>query len=74
MADPNFGQRETELRRALASNKSLLVLLFAGLVLVGALAFVPCATSKSGPTLVAGPAVPGHDAELITAGLPAHAH
>ena len=39
MADPDFGQRETELRRALASNKSLLVLLFAGLVLIGALGY-----------------------------------
>lgn len=74
MADPDFGQRETELRRALASNKSLLVLLFAGLVLIGALAFAPCAASKAGPTLLASPAVLGQNAQLITAGLPANAH
>jgi hypothetical protein len=74
MADPDFGQRQTELRRALAGNRSLLVLLLAGLVLVGAFAFSPCALSQGGPTLVAVPVGPGYSAELITAGLPSHGH
>lgn len=68
MGKPDFVQRETELKRLPAGNRSLLILLLAGLVLVAAFAFAPCAISKPGATLIA--IAPGHAAELVTAGVP----
>lgn len=70
MTKPDFGQRETELKRALVGNRSLLVLLFAGLVIVTAFVFTPCALSKPGATRIASQSGPSYSAELIIAGFP----